>query len=161
MTPGPIARAPRVEVEMSRLKKTSLCVLWSLACISSASSTFGQMRPSSVGWHFAVGQEWSLKSGAGAPAKIVIGMVESLRGKRVVSVSIIDIPLYAGRVQFSTIADAPFDEAALRASVDRLIGVKVPSPDGFVGGYDEWKQNRGGVYTVTVGEVIRLAQRQL
>jgi hypothetical protein len=88
-------------------------------------------------------------------------MVESLRGETVISVSIIDIPLQLGKAQFSTIADAPFSEEALRASVNQLVGIKVPPEDGFIGGYDEWKRNRGGVYTITVGEVIRLARQQL
>lgn len=111
--------------------------------------------------HFAVGQEWSLKSAAGAPAKIVIGMIEPLRGKTVVHVAIIDIPVHPGQARFSTIAHVPFDESALRASVDRLVGVNVPLPQAFVPGYAEWKEHRGGAYSVPVGEVIRLARREL
>lgn len=111
--------------------------------------------------HFAVGQEWSLKSAAGAPAKIVIGMIESLRGKTVVHVAIIDIPVQPGQPRFSTIAHVPFNEMALRASVDRLVGVNRALPHAFMLGYKEWKERSGGVYSVSVGEVIRLARREL
>jgi hypothetical protein len=125
-------------------------------------STFGRAQSlPSVERHFAVGQEWSLKSAAGAPAKIVIGMIEPLRGKTVVHVAIIDIPVLPGQARFSTIAHVPFDESALRASVDRLVGVNVPLPKAFVSGYEEWKEHHGGSYSVPVGEVIRLARQEL
>lgn len=110
---------------------------------------------------FAVGQEWSLKFGAGAPAKIVIGLIEVLRGKTVAHISIVDIPARGTKARFSTIAHAPFEEAALRTSVDRLVAVDVHPSGGFLREYEEWKGNEGGVYNVTVGEVISLAQREL
>jgi hypothetical protein len=142
--------------------KIGLHVLWSSVAILMITSTFGRAQSlPPVERHFAVGQEWSLKSAAGAPAKIVIGMIEPLRGKTVVHVAIIDIPVQPGQARFSTIAHVPLSEAALRASVDRLVAVNVPLPQAFMLGYKEWKERAGGVYSVPVGEVIRLARREL
>lgn len=146
----------------SPLVKIWLHVLWSSVTILIVVSEFCQARSlPTVEQRFAVGQEWSLKSAAGAPAKIVIGKIEPLRGKTVVHVAIVDIPALPGKDRFSTIAHVPFDEVALRASVDRLVGVDVPLPHEFVLGYEEWKKRGGGVYGVSVGEVIRLARREL
>lgn len=67
-------RAPRVELEMSRIKTLSLCVLWSLSFTSAASIAFSQVRDApSAAWRLGVGQEWPLKPGAGAPARVVRG----------------------------------------------------------------------------------------
>jgi hypothetical protein len=146
----------------SQLVKAWLYILWSSVSVLMVTSTFGRT-PSlpAVERHFAVGQEWSLKSAAGAPAKIVIGMIETVRGKTVVHVAIIDIPVQPGQARLSTIAHVPFDESALRASVDLLVGVHVPLPKAFASGYEEWKEHHGGSYSVPVGEVIRLARQEL
>lgn len=146
---------------MRQSKEMRLSLFWFAAAILWATSSFGQMPPSRTVRQFAVGQEWSLKSTAGAPARIVIGKIVISRGRVILHVSITDIPTHSGKVRFSTIADVPFDEAALAASVERVVATHVPPCEGFWTGYKEWKEHNGGAYGVSVGTVLRLAQRRV
>jgi hypothetical protein len=106
---------------------------------------------------FAVGQEWSIKSASPTTAKVVIGRVEDWRDKVVVQVSIIDIPIPAGLPSaggVTRIDHVPFDKAALAASVDQLLATGVsPAPD-FEAGYQQWKDAKGGIFTISVPEVV-------
>lgn len=143
---------------MLQSKKTWSHTLWLLTFIVTTTGCRGaSLACESVASPFAVGQEWSLK---GAPAKIVIGRIEQWKRQRIVHVSIVDIPTRRGKIQFSTIAHVPFTAAALTASVDCLVETNVRVLDGFEVGYREWKEHRGGVYTLTVDRVIRLAQSE-
>ncbi|MHB8811803.1 MAG: hypothetical protein ACYDAE_00885 [Steroidobacteraceae bacterium] len=146
---------------MLQLKKTWLYTLYLLTLIVTTTGCWGASPAcESVAPPFAVGQEWSLKIAAGAPAKIVIGRIEQWKRQRIVHVSIVDIPAHRGKIQFSTIAHVPFTATALTASVDCLVGINVRVLDGFEVGYRDWKEHRGGVYTLTVDRVIRLAQSE-
>ena len=112
---------------------------------------------------FAEGQEWSIKSSPPSTLKVVIGRAESWQGKTVVHVSILDIPNLHFRedTTFSEIAHVPFEASALARSVDELIAIGVPSPRDFEDGYREWKERHGGIYTISVAEVVATAQATL
>jgi hypothetical protein len=109
--------------------------------------------------HFAPGQEWSIKSASPTTAKVIIGRVERWEGKVSVSVSIVNIPIPQGMPGgggVTEIADAPFEETALSASVDRLLATGVSPSSNFATGYDQWKNANGGIYTVTVEKAIEI-----
>lgn len=105
------------------------------------------------------GQEWSIKSSSGSTAKIIIGRVEPWRNRVCVSVSIVDIPIPLGAPGaggVTQIAHIPFDEAALAASVDKLLATGVPPAPSFESGYKQWRDAKGGIYTISVEKAIEI-----
>jgi hypothetical protein len=107
---------------------------------------------------FAPGQEWSIKSEPQSTAKVIIGRIEPWNGKVAVHVSVIDIPAPASphAVRITEVAHSPFEKMALAASVDRLLATDVAPLQDFEGGYQQWKENHGGIYTISVAEMIEL-----
>jgi hypothetical protein len=105
---------------------------------------------------FAPGQEWSIRSTAPTTAKVIIGRVESWSGDRIaVSISVIDVPTPQGGV--TVISHMPFDKAALAGSVDKLLATGVSPDPGFEGGYKQWRDAKGGIFTISVEKAIELA----
>ncbi|GEP61661.1 hypothetical protein [Reyranella soli] len=106
--------------------------------------------------NFAVRQKWSIKSPTPTTAKVIIGRIESRADKRVIHVSIVEIPnpLTTVAEPFS-IDHVPFDERALANSVDRLVSSDAnPAPD-FEGGYNRWHSDASaGVFDLDVSRVI-------
>jgi hypothetical protein len=106
------------------------------------------------------GQMWSIKTMPSTSAKVVIGKVESWGDGTVVHVSVIDAQIPqdlpgAGRV--TNIGHLPFEKGALAASLDQLLATGAsPAPD-FERGYQQWKSANGGIFTISIPEVIRLA----
>jgi hypothetical protein len=110
--------------------------------------------PTSV---LAVGQMWSIRSASPTTVKIIIGRVEPWENKVCVNVSIVDIPIpegLPGAGGVMQIAHAPFDKAALAASVDHLVSKKASPDSGFESGYEQWKSAKGGIFTVSVEKVV-------
>jgi hypothetical protein len=99
---------------------------------------------------FVAGQEWSIKSETPTTAKVIIDRVEGWRDKTVVHISIVDIPA----TQFTRIDHLPFEESALAASVDKLLLTGVSPPAYFEAGYQQWKDHNGGIYTITIMELL-------
>jgi hypothetical protein len=109
---------------------------------------------------FASGQIWSIKAVPPTSAKVVIGRVESFNGSIVVHVSIVDVPVPSGLPNAGgtmTIGHMPFDQAALAASVDQLVGVKAATAPDFEGGYQNWQAAKGGIFTVSVPQALEFA----
>jgi len=108
---------------------------------------------------FAEGQEWSIKGVPQSTAKVIIGRIESWKDKIAVHVSIVDIPdsQEVGRLHISEIAHVPFEKSALAASVEKLIATGVLPAGNFDAGYKQWKENKGGIYTVPIAQAIGLA----
>ena len=109
---------------------------------------------------FASGQVWSIKAAPPTSAKVVIGRIEPLNGSIVVHVSIVDVPVPPGLPNaggMMTIGHMPFDQAALAASVDQLVGAKATTAADFDGGYQNWQAAKGGVFTVSVPQALEFA----
>jgi len=109
---------------------------------------------------FAVGQEWLIKSIPPGTVKVIIGRIEPCRDKVVVHVSIVDLPApqEAGALRVSQIAHAPFEKSALAASLDKLIATGVPPAQNFESGYEQWKEHKGGIYTVSIAQALGLSR---
>ena len=106
---------------------------------------------------FAPGQMWSIKSELPNTTKIIVGRVEAWNRTIAVHVSMVDVPIPAGvpdAGQTMRIEHAPFEQSALTASVDHLIGTGVPPNSGFESCYDEWRTAQGGIYTISVQEAL-------
>jgi hypothetical protein len=103
---------------------------------------------------------WSVKSATPTSAKVVIVRVEPWNGTRAIHVSIVDIPIppdLPGAGGTTTIGHMPFDETALAASVDRLLGTGGSAAPNFEAGYQQWASAKGGIFTIGVPEAIEAA----
>jgi len=107
---------------------------------------------------FAPGQIWTLKSDAFPGALVEIGKTESLGGHPIVHVTVLNVPVInaAGQPDTTTLGHLPFDEAALRKSVGELVKTGAPPYPRFEEGYDTWKSANGGVFTISLPEVIKI-----
>jgi hypothetical protein len=106
----------------------------------------------------AVGQEWSIKAAPPSSAKVVIGRIETINGREIVSVSIIDVPTDHGP---STVGHAPFEMSALLGSLDSLIATRIPTDSNFEQGYQQWKSANGGYFTIGVARAIEAIRPML
>jgi hypothetical protein len=134
-----------------------LATLWLFMQCSLAKD---DVQVNTVNPQFAVGQEWSLRSARPSSIKIVIGLIEPWNDKVAIHVSVVGIPRLqaAGTSSFSTIAHLPIERSALAASVDKLLATHVLPAQSFDAGYNEWKEKRGGIYTIPVAQVLGLSQ---
>jgi len=108
---------------------------------------------------FAVGQMWSIKSPTPTTAKIVIGRVENFSDMIAVHISVLDVPIPAGAPgagRTIAIGHMPFEQTALAASVDQLLGTGASPDRNFEGGYANWQSAKGGIYTISVEKAVQL-----
>lgn len=94
-------------------------------------------------------------------ARIIIGRIEPWNNKIVVHISVVDIPASRdpGVSALSAIAHAPFEESALKASIGKLLATGVAPLADFETGYNRWRTQNGGIFTVTVAQAIGLGQK--
>jgi hypothetical protein len=106
---------------------------------------------------FAPGQEWSIKSASPSTVKVIIGKIETFGDKTCISISIVDIPSPSGPAGAGGVAQvghAPFEASTLADSVDRLLAVDVPPAADFASGYAQWREARGGMFTISVEQAV-------
>jgi hypothetical protein len=103
---------------------------------------------------FAVGQVWSLQAPMDPAARVHVGAVEdngqtvhiSLWGQPIAEAGPLGSPLTAGHL--------PISAEALGRSIDALVD-EAPPPDlTFAEGYEHWREAQGGVFTLTVHEIV-------
>jgi hypothetical protein len=134
------------------LRSVVIALVFVVGAVASGNAT-AQTRP-----ELAVGQEWSIRASAPTTARVVIGRIEPWgAGKIAVSVSILEVPTKHGPVTFGHL---PFEESALAASLDQLVATGVKPPPVFEQGYAQWKEAKGGVFTIGVDKVIALIVAQ-
>jgi len=105
----------------------------------------------------APGQLWSIKSPSPTTIKVIVGEIEPWRDRTAVLVSIIDIPVpegWPGGTRTTSVGCIPFDESALVASLDQLLATDATPLPSFKLGLQQWSDTDGGVFTVTVSEII-------
>ena len=104
---------------------------------------------------FAVGQVWTLHPPLNPEARLRIGRMEdngatvhiSLWGISVAEPGLpIASPFVAGHL--------PISAEALAQSVDRLVNEPAPENLRFEEGYQTWRDAHGGVFTITVSEIV-------
>ena len=109
---------------------------------------------------FAVGQVWTVAGTDFPEARIVVDKLEMWSDKPIVHVSITQVAVPGAPGQpprFTIVQHMPFTQDALRASVGTLVQAEGQPFAGFEGGYAEWQSARGGVFTVTVGQALKIA----
>jgi hypothetical protein len=105
---------------------------------------------------FTPGQVWSIKA-ASPSLKVVIARVEPFGDKVAVHLSIVGALVPEG-VQGAgnpiRINHMPFEEAALAASVDRLLATGQPVEASVDEGIAVWRKDQGGIWTLGVVEAL-------
>jgi hypothetical protein len=100
-----------------------------------------------------VGQIWTIKDSPGPDTRIVIGRIEG----DIIHISIFDVPTppdYPLRKGPISIGHSPFARAAIDESIDDLLGSTGKTESSFEEGYEHWKSNNGGYFTVPVSKAI-------
>jgi hypothetical protein len=110
---------------------------------------------------FVPGQVWTFKSRDFEPdARLTVLKVESMpKVGVIVHVRLDGIRLRncSGGPEPTNIGHAPFTRDAIERSVGALIRTgAVPS---FENGYDDWKKHCGGVYTISVKEMVEVNEK--
>jgi hypothetical protein len=103
---------------------------------------------------FEAGQVWSLKAPMDPAARVHIGRVEdngqvihiSLWGQPIDAPEPLASPLVAGHL--------PISAEALTSSVDAVVDEPVLEGLQFEEGYGEWQRAHGGVFTISVSEIV-------
>jgi len=107
---------------------------------------------------YSPGQVWAYKTrGTENPSTITILRVESLPKVGVIihiRIDGIKLKNCSGGTSPNVIQDAPFTEDAIDRSVVRLVKQDSQLPD-FQAGYADWRAHCGGVYTITVAEMLK------
>jgi hypothetical protein len=107
--------------------------------------------------NFAPGQKWTIR--ALPTANVIIDRIEPWQKGMVVHVSIVNVPIPQGQPGAggtTLIGHMPFEESALAASVDRLISTGASPPPSFESGYKQWQEAKGGIFTISVEEAIKI-----
>ncbi len=132
------------------------------ATASALAAQQGATRPVSP---IHAGQEWHYRTRPGEEAStlIVLRVESDAKAGTVVHIALRNVRIRNPRVPggYSTsLPHAPISEAALRASITELVADSVALPD-FQAGYDEWQRAHGGVWSISVAEIVATVERTL
>jgi len=135
-----------------------LAVLGGLLLVA-RNSLWGPAESISSSGRYFPGQRWAIRGRALDPQpNVVIGRIESSTEGAVFHVSLFGVHIATPRKPPDAVDELPhmpLSAAALDASVVQLLG----SGDlavGFERGYSEWSKARGGVFSVSVADVLDL-----
>lgn len=108
---------------------------------------------------FEVGQVWTLRAPMERTARIRVGRIED--SGATIHVSLWDVrppvPNRSGALQDPIWAShLPISSAALLRSVDQLAQDSPPEHFDLEPGYQHWRQANGGVFTITVAEIVNV-----
>jgi hypothetical protein len=103
---------------------------------------------------FEVGQVWSLKAPMAPSARVRIGRIENNGEVIHISVWGQPVPDELPVPNPFMMSHLPISRDALTASVDSIVSDAAPSDLEFEEGYGVWSQNHGGVFTITVAEIL-------
>ena len=106
---------------------------------------------------FAAGQIWSLAAPMNPQARIRIGRIED--DGETVHISLWGVPARipedSDAIASSLVAGhLPITKTALRASVAAQVSEEAPADLGFEDGYRTWRDAHGGVFTISVSEIV-------
>jgi hypothetical protein len=108
----------------------------------------------------AEGQVWTFKNAPAETARVVIMRIEPYGDGEAVHVSIYGLPTHPAPFD-GTIAHMPFERSALEASLSTLMD-ETPRVDlPFSGGYRMWRDDHGGVWTLSIREAIATVMKTM
>ena len=111
---------------------------------------------------FKPGQVWHIKARSWEPdATATVLRVESLPKVGIIIHARIDhvaMQTCPGNPVMDTLQHSPIAKEAFDRSVGDLIQSVIAIPD-YKAGYDNWRQHCGGVYSITVAEILALNEK--
>lgn len=115
--------------------------------------------------HFVVGQVWKYKTRASEEdSRLIIGKIETLeKSGNVVHIKLIRLKIKSPTAPggYSTnMSHAPITESKLQESVTELTNEKADI-EGFEEGYNTWRDAKGGVFTITVNEIVDFIEKAI
>lgn len=108
----------------------------------------------------AEGQVWTFNDAPAESARVFIQKIEPYGDGEAVHVTIYGLPMRP-RPFDGTIAHMPFERAALEASLDSLMDEPPRSDLPFSGGYRTWRDDNGGVWTLSIREAIAVTMKTM
>lgn len=135
-----------------------MSLLFTLTAFGTLAFTVGAATPGSEPAGYSEGQVWEYRTRPGDEAsRLKIQKIETLPGDRdripVYHITIVGVNLGSESIA-GVIQHAPVSKQTLDASVTRLSDSKVDLS--AEEGIDEWRRADGGVFTITVAEIVRL-----
>lgn len=111
---------------------------------------------------FEVGQVWTLRAPMESTARVRVGRIED--NGATIHISLWDtrppVPSPSGALQRPIWAShLPISSAALSRSVDQIAHEAPPAQFDLEPGYRQWRQANGGVFTITVAEIVDVIMR--
>lgn len=107
---------------------------------------------------FSPGQVWTFRLDAGEPAATLtvlkVGTLEKVGDVVHISVSAVRVPSGVTRI-----GHLPMSRAALDKSVIELVRTDKAPPD--LGGYEAWKNAKGGVFTTSVSDAMSFVRQAI
>lgn len=108
--------------------------------------------------HFAGGQVWEYKTRPQDPGSLrKIQRITQIDGQKAYHLNIIGVRFQARNIA-GLLPDIPVSEATLEARVTRPASSKEMFPTVAVDdGIQQWRSDRGGIFAITVAEIVELA----
>ncbi|MDH3444564.1 MAG: hypothetical protein OEN50_11605 [Deltaproteobacteria bacterium] len=130
--------------------------LWGLTLLSFGLLSFSQVTAQS----FGEGQVWEYKTRPGETGSLLrIAKVDhDPKLGEVFHISIVGVKVKGSKGILTDLAHAPVARVTLEKSVTKRSSSNVSFPD-FRPGYVEWKNAKGGVFNVTVAEVVSFVEQ--
>jgi hypothetical protein len=110
---------------------------------------------------FEVGQVWTLEAPMASTARVSIGRIED--NGEVIHISVWGQPV-AEELPVPnpfSMSHLPIARASLSASVDTLVTESLPTDLRFEEGYGLWRDAQGGVFTITVAEILEVVLQNI
>jgi hypothetical protein len=106
------------------------------------------------------GQVWAFtQDGAESEGRVKIRLIEQdPKGAKIYHVTLVGLSLVGGTV--TEVQHLPVSRETLDSSVTRLDPAERAFPD-YREGYEEWRRANGGVFTITIAEILLIVEQTL
>jgi len=125
---------------------------WSMALLAFFAALGVTTSAAQTAPDLAVGQVWSITDANYASVRVTIARIEKVGDQDVVHVTLQGVPLPDG--EKIEVGHMPFAASALKGSLETLEATNGRPAATFSEGYEYWKADRGGYYTITVPQAV-------
>lgn len=110
-------------------------------------------------FNLSVGDVWSYETRPEEQSStLTILKIEELQRVRIVHIRIDGLKMKGPNGLIDSIEHLPFDEAALKKYLHSKVSSSKSLPD-FSEGYQQWKDEEGGVFTISVREAVGILEQ--
>ncbi len=109
-------------------------------------------------------QVWKYRSRPGEESsRIIVGKIEEVNGSMVIHVKLIGVKIRSPQAPsefISELAHIPISEESFRASIIEVVHGPADL-ENFEEGYSLWKEQRGGVFTISAREIVDMTENAM